>query len=88
MPEIVEPPVMQNGLPLVAHRNAIPATDRDTEGRNTEGQPRQRIGALRAGRPEVTELAEAVDQYKLRHRRRYLSFEELYEVIAELGYSK
>lgn len=34
------------------------------------------------------ELAEAVDQYKLRHRRRFITFEELYDVIAELGYHK
>ena len=39
-------------------------------------------------RPEVAELAQAVDQYKLRHRRRFITFEELYNVISELGYSK
>ena len=39
-------------------------------------------------RPEVAELAQAVDQYKLRHRRRFITFDELYNVIAELGYSK
>jgi len=39
-------------------------------------------------RPEVAELSNAVDQYKLRHRRRFITFDELYNVIAELGYSK
>lgn len=39
-------------------------------------------------RPEVQELAEAVDQYKLRHRRRFITFDELYDVIASLGYHK
>lgn len=39
-------------------------------------------------RPEVAELAQAVDQYKLRHRRRFITFDELYNVISELGYSK
>ena len=39
-------------------------------------------------RPEVAELAQAVDQYKMRHRRRFITFDELYNVIAELGYSK
>ncbi len=39
-------------------------------------------------RPEVIELAEAVDQYKLRHRRRFITFEELYDVMAQLGYRK
>ena len=37
-------------------------------------------------RPEVAEIAEAVDRYKLHHRRRFITFEELYEVISGLGY--
>lgn len=39
-------------------------------------------------RPEVRELADAVDQYKLRHRRRFVTFDELYNVITSLGYHK
>lgn len=39
-------------------------------------------------RPEVAELGEAIDQYKLCHRRRFITFEELYDVITELGYRK
>jgi len=39
-------------------------------------------------RPEVSELAEAIDGYKLQHRRRFITFEELYDVIASLGYHK
>jgi hypothetical protein len=39
-------------------------------------------------RPEVAELAQAVDQYKMRHRRRFITFDELYNVICDLGYSK
>ena len=39
-------------------------------------------------KPEVNELAEAVDQYKLRHRRRFITFEELHDVIVDLSYSK
>lgn len=38
--------------------------------------------------PDVAELSEAVDQYKLRHHRRFITFEELYNVITELGYHK
>lgn len=37
---------------------------------------------------EAMESAEAVDRYKLRHRRRFITFEELYDVISELGYHK
>jgi len=39
-------------------------------------------------RPEVAELAEAVDQYKLRHRRRFITYEELFDVMSSLGYHK
>jgi hypothetical protein len=62
---------------------------RQTGGLRKEGgERRQFIDSRRTFRPEVIELAEAVDQYKLRHRRRFITFEELYDVIAELGYQK
>ncbi|QDU37227.1 hypothetical protein Mal4_15370 [Maioricimonas rarisocia] len=49
---------------------------------------RQFSDSRSASRPEVRELAEAVDQYKLRHRRRFITFDELYDVMVELGYHK
>lgn len=38
--------------------------------------------------PEARELAQAIDHYKVRHRRRFITFEEMLFVINELGYSK
>jgi hypothetical protein len=38
--------------------------------------------------PEAQELATAIDQYKLRHRRRFINYEEMLGVIRELGYSR
>ena len=38
--------------------------------------------------PEARELAEAIDSYKLKNRRRYITFEEMLDVIYTLGYSK
>ncbi|MEZ6135882.1 MAG: hypothetical protein R3C53_13325 [Pirellulaceae bacterium] len=38
--------------------------------------------------PAARELAEAIDAYKLQHRRRFITFEEMLQVITELGYSK
>ena len=38
--------------------------------------------------PDAQELAEAIDQYKLLHRRRFITYEELYNVMAGLGYHK
>lgn len=40
------------------------------------------------GNPLAIELAEAIDSYKLTHRRRFVTYEELYDVIAGLGYRK
>lgn len=38
--------------------------------------------------PEAAQLAQAIDDYKLRHRRRFINFEEMLHVIKSLGYSK
>ena len=38
--------------------------------------------------PAARELAMAIDEYKLRHRRRFITYEEMLNVLAELGYSK
>lgn len=55
----------------------------------TPGAERRQFADSRnTTRPEVDELAKAVDQYKLRHRRRFITFEELYDVMVSLGYHK
>jgi len=36
--------------------------------------------------PEARQLANAIDRYKLRHRRRYIDYEEVLAVIKALGY--
>jgi hypothetical protein len=38
--------------------------------------------------PAARELALAVDQYKLAHRRRFVTYEELLEVVQSLGYQQ
>ena len=38
--------------------------------------------------PSARELAQAIDEYKIRHRRRFLSYEEMLTVIESLGYQK
>ena len=42
----------------------------------------------RSARPEVAELADAVDNYKMDNRRRFITFEELLDVMQGLGYHK
>ena len=38
--------------------------------------------------PEAAELAQAIDQYKLLHRRRFITFEEMLAVVKSLGYHR
>lgn len=81
MQEIVDTPVVHSGTAFVDRRQS--------GGPRKDGcERRQFVDSRTAFRPEVIELAEAVDRYKLRHRRRFITFEELYDVIAELGYRK
>lgn len=37
---------------------------------------------------DARELADAIDSYKLMHRRRFISYEEMLAVVRSLGYSK
>jgi hypothetical protein len=38
--------------------------------------------------PEAQDLARAIDGYKLRHRRRFVTYEEMLSVIKSLGYQR
>lgn len=38
--------------------------------------------------PAARELAQAVDRYKLVHRRRFITYEEMLGVVESLGYRK
>lgn len=38
--------------------------------------------------PDAAELARSIDAYKLRHRRRFITYEEMLGVVKSLGYHK
>jgi hypothetical protein len=38
--------------------------------------------------PDAAELAQAIDGYKVQHRRRFVTFEEMLAVIKSLGYKR
>ena len=38
--------------------------------------------------PNAAELARAIDGYKLHHRRRFITYEEMLTVVESLGYHK
>ena len=49
---------------------------------------RQFTNSLDGLSPDVAELARAVDEYKLHHRRRFITYEEILGVVQSLGYHK
>ena len=38
--------------------------------------------------PEARELGQAIDSYKMMHRRRFITYEEMLSVMKSLGYNK
>ena len=38
--------------------------------------------------PDARELALSIDSYKMRHRRRFITYEEMLSVVRSLGYHK
>lgn len=70
------------------------STDRDfSDRRSRDTAPgrteRRQFGNSHAGlSPDARELAEAIDNYKLKHSRRFITFEEMLQVIQDLGYLK
>ncbi|MBI1311045.1 hypothetical protein GC176_07030 [bacterium] len=71
-----------------------PATFEDRRQRSDNSRPdglperRQFQDARNYRNPDAAELANAVDSYKLTHRRRFITYEELHDVITGLGYTK
>lgn len=78
----MQSPTEQAAAPFVDRRRAPDPNRPETLER------RQFRDAHENSPPEVRELAEAVDRYKLLHRRRFITFDELYHVISSLGYHR
>jgi len=75
--------ISENEVPIFVDR-------RQESGARNDGtvERRQFLASHNSLRPEIRELAEAVDLYKLNHRRRFITYEELFNVMAELGYHR
>ena len=70
-------------------------TDSFVERRSCDGQERLPVCERRQFAnthadlsPEAAELAQAIDEYKLRHRRRFITYEEMLAIVKSLGYRK
>ena len=54
-----------------------------------EGRERRQFSNSHDGlSPDAKELAVAIDEYKVRHRRRFITYEEMLSVVQALGYHK
>ncbi len=78
MTQVLEPP----GTPFIDRRSY------DTPGHAPAFERRQFTNSHEGLSPEARELAVAIDEYKLRHRRRFITFEEMLYVVKSLGYKK
>ena len=69
-----------------------PFVDRRGSGGQHGGAPererRQFTNSHEGLSPEARDLAQAIDSYKLVHRRRFITYEEMLSVVKSLGYSK
>lgn len=62
---------------------------RGTEGESRGNRERRQFVNSHEGlSPDAHELALAIDQYKLAHRRRFITYEEMLFVMKSLGYKK
>jgi len=77
-------------MPSTATPTAAPFIERreSTAQSNTGRERRQFSNSHDHLSPEASELAIAIDQYKLQHRRRFINFEEMLSIMKSLGYSK
>lgn len=76
---------------LADQATATPFIDRrqhNLDSSFTGREHRQFVDSYDGLTADARELAEAVDGYKLRHRRRFISYEELLDVVRGLGYRR
>lgn len=72
-----------------AEQASAPIADRRKSSRPSNGIERRQFGSSYADlSPAAAELALAIDKYKMEHRRRYITCEEMLAVITRLGYNR
>jgi hypothetical protein len=78
-------------VPVPVEASQAPFVDRrrpQSEGVSPARERRQFANSYEELSPPARELGEAIDEYKLVHRRRFITYEELLSVIESLGYRK
>jgi hypothetical protein len=82
MSQVMESPVSSSAVTFIDRRSPVavermPICERRQFGNSHDGLS-----------PDAAELAQAIDHYKLRHRRRFITFDEMLSVVKSLGYSR
>lgn len=88
--------INEDGNPMTSTTLNTPTTQPedfiDRRGEKLEPTPRPERRQFSSSHDELSyearELALAIDSYKLEHRRRYITFEEMLGVVKQLGYSR
>ena len=77
-------------MQTLVEQNPRTFVDRRGTGETRDGGPdrRQFRATPDTTRPEVAEFAAAIDAYKAKNRRRFITFDELFDVMVQLGYRK
>jgi len=77
-------------VPVPMEATHVPFIDRrrQSESVSPTRERRQFGNSYEELSPAARELGEAIDEYKLVHRRRFITYEELLSVIESLGYRK
>ncbi|MGE0606176.1 MAG: hypothetical protein AB7O62_03545 [Pirellulales bacterium] len=78
MPQLLEQPAAR----FIDRRNSESTPAEPTAERRQFANSHEELS------PGARELAGAIDGYKLRHRRRFITYEEMLGVIQSLGYQK
>lgn len=78
-------------MPTTLELEPTPFVDRrnyDFGGQLPDRERRQFTNSHDGLSPEAKELALAIDRYKLTHRRRFITYEEMLSVLKSMGYRK
>jgi hypothetical protein len=83
MSQVLESPILQTSPTTFVERRNHAGFEN-----TTMHERRQFANSHEELSPEAAELARTIDQYKLFHRRRFITFEEMLGVIKSLGYHR
>ena len=84
----IENQPLSNSAAPVGSQDFVDRRNPDLQ-RNSPGLERRQFSDGHASlSADAAELGQAIDQYKLEHCRRYISYEEMLSVIHSLGYQK